>query len=117
MNRGIASTFIDPPKSPDDCLFAKMSSNFSADLHSQVEPCIFGGSPDCSQCGCAISSALHWIRTREIAGPFRIDHLIEASIKVGLVMNRLRSRSIQLRRWEHNEPKPDQKTKLVRIQT
>ncbi len=117
MNRGIASTFIDPPKSPDDCLFAKMSSNFSADLRSQVEPCIFGGSPDCSQCGCAISSALHWIRTREIAGPFRIDHLIEASIKVGLVMNRLRSRSIQLRRWEHNEPKPDQKTKLVRIQT
>jgi len=117
MNRGIASTFIDPPKSPEDCLFAKMSANFSSDLRSQVEPCVFGGTPDCSQCGCAISSGLHWIRTVEIAGPLKVDHFIEGSIEVGLALNRFRSRSIRLPRWVRNEPTPNQETKLVRIQS
>jgi len=116
MNRGIASTFIDPPKTPDDCLFAKMSANFSADLSSQVEPCVFGGTPDCSQCGCAISSGLHWIRTLEIAGPLKIDHFIEGSIQVGVAMNRFRSRSIRLPRWGRNAARPNQTTKLVQIQ-
>ena len=117
MNRGIASTFIDPPKGPDDCLFAKMSANFSADLSSQIEPCVFGGTPDCSQCGCAISSGLHWVRTLEMAGPLKIDHFIGSSIEVGLMMNRFRSQSIRLPRWVRNEPTPNQKTKLVRIQS
>jgi MoaA/NifB/PqqE/SkfB family radical SAM enzyme len=117
MKPGIAATLIDPPKSPDDCLFAKMSLNFSADLASQVEPCIFGGKPDCSQCGCAISSGLHWIRTLQIAGSLKIDHFIEGSIGVGLLMKRLRSGSTLLPRWQRNQPKTNQETKLVRIQS
>jgi MoaA/NifB/PqqE/SkfB family radical SAM enzyme len=117
MNSGIAATFIDPPKSPDDCLFAKMSLNFSADLNSQVEPCIFGGKPDCSQCGCAISGGLHWIRTLEIAGSLKIGHFIDSSIAMGLLMKRFRSGSIQLPRWKRNEPKTNQQTKLVQIQS
>jgi hypothetical protein len=104
MNDGVAATFIDPPKSPEDCLFAKMSLNFSADLTSQVEPCIFGGAPDCSQCGCAISSGLHWIRSFEIAGSLKVDHFIEGSIAVGLWMKRLRTGSVQFSRWERSEP-------------
>jgi hypothetical protein len=117
MTPGIAATFIAPPTSPDDCLFAKMSLNFSADLTSPVEPCIFGGTPDCSQCGCAISSALHWIRMLEIVGPLKIAHFVEGSVGIGLLMKRLRSDSMQLPRWEHNEPETNQKTKLVRIQS
>jgi hypothetical protein len=69
MNEGIARTILRPPSNPDDCLFPKMSANYSADLKSRVEPCVFGGVPDCSQCGCAISSGLHWVKPIKLAGP------------------------------------------------
>ena len=117
MNQGIASAFIDTPKSPDDCLFAKMSANFSADLDSRVEPCIFGGTPDCSQCGCAISSGLHWIRTLNIVAPLKVDHFIQRSIGIGLIMNRLGSRSIGLPRWVDSKTRPIRKPRLAKIQS
>jgi MoaA/NifB/PqqE/SkfB family radical SAM enzyme len=117
MNKGIASSLITPPRNPDDCLFAKMSANFSADLQSRVEPCVFGGTPDCSQCGCAITSGLHWIRTVPVAGPLKVDHFIEGSIRIGLMMNRIRARSIRLPRWDDKEHKPYSKSKLVQIQS
>src|SRR5262249_564723 len=69
VNDVIAAASVDPPKSPADCLFSKMSANYSADLETRVEPCVFGGTPDCSQCGCAASSGLHWIRNVKAAGP------------------------------------------------
>jgi MoaA/NifB/PqqE/SkfB family radical SAM enzyme len=89
FTEGMALALVHPPSNPSDCLFSKMSVNYSADLRSRVEPCVFGGSPDCSQCGCAISSALHWIRTIELAGPVKIDHFIGGSINIGLLVNRL----------------------------
>src|SRR5258706_12806555 len=72
MNEGVAQAFLYPPKNPDDCLFSKMSANYSADLETRVEPCVFGGTPDCSQCGCAVSSGLHLMRTVKVAGPLRV---------------------------------------------
>jgi hypothetical protein len=47
-------------------LFSKMSTNYSADLTTRVEPCPFGSTPDCNQCGCVISSGLH--RVQKSAG-------------------------------------------------
>jgi len=49
MNRGIARALQSPPATPRECMFARMSTNYSADLQTRVEPCIFGGTPDCSQ--------------------------------------------------------------------
>src|ERR1700721_18993 len=69
MNEGVAGAIVRPPSDPGDCVFSKMSANYSADLRTRVEPCVFGGNPDCSQCGCAISSGLHWIRGVKFAGP------------------------------------------------
>jgi MoaA/NifB/PqqE/SkfB family radical SAM enzyme len=43
MNRGIATAICSPPADPHSCMFAKMSTNYSADLQTRVEPCIFGG--------------------------------------------------------------------------
>lgn len=117
MNQGIASTFTNAPKSPEECLFARMSANFSADLDSRIEPCVFGGTPDCSQCGCAISSGLHWIRELKIVGPLKIDHFIQRSIRIGLVMSRFSSRSIGLPRWSNSQLTPTRKPKFVQIQT
>jgi organic radical activating enzyme len=116
VTEGMARAFVHPPSNPDDCLFSKMSANYSADLQSRVEPCVFGGEPDCSQCGCAISSGLHWIRTIKLAGPVKIDHFVRGSIGVGLLVNRLRSRSIRPSRWHSRVAKQKSRADLVQIQ-
>jgi len=113
---GMARAILHPPSNPDDCLFSKMSVNYSADLQSRVEPCVFGGTPDCSQCGCSISSALHWIRTIKLAGPVKIDHFVRGSIAVGTLMNRVRSRTVRPSRWQPGAPNPKPPANLVQIQ-
>lgn len=116
FNEGLANALLHPPENPADCLFARMSANYSADLVSRVEPCVFGGTPDCSQCGCAISSGLHWIRRVPVAGPVMVDHFIQGSINVGLFVNRLRARSAQPSRWQPRAPQPSANSGLVQIQ-
>jgi hypothetical protein len=96
---GLAKAFLRPPENPDDCLFAKMSANYSADFETRVEPCVFGGTPDCSQCGCAASSGLHWVKGVTVAGPIKLNHFIGSSVKIGLMMNRFRSRAVRPDRW------------------
>jgi MoaA/NifB/PqqE/SkfB family radical SAM enzyme len=100
FNAGLAQASLYPPKNPDDCLFAKMSANYSADFETRVEPCVFGGTPDCSQCGCAASSGLHWVKNIKAVGPVKMDHFIGSSVKIGLLVNRLRSRAAQPGRWK-----------------
>ena len=86
---GVAKAVLRPPESPSECAFARVSANYTADLRTRVRPCVFGGNPDCAQCGCAISSALHWI-TNEKLGPVRARHLFNASMGINSAMNRLR---------------------------
>jgi organic radical activating enzyme len=114
---GMAQAFLHPPSNPNECLFSKMSANYSADLQSRVEPCVFGGTPDCSQCGCAISSGLHWIKTIKVAGPVKIDHLVRGSIGVGMWMNRLRLQSIQPARWRPGAAKLKPPVDFVQIES
>jgi len=105
MNNGIADAIVRPPANPDSCMFARMSTNYSADLSTRVEPCIFGGRPDCSQCGCAISSGLHWLKTLR-AGPLRVEHLALSAAFIGAFMGKLRRGYKSHPRW---------KSKLVQI--
>jgi len=100
LPRGMARAFVKPPESPEHCLFSKMSLNFSADLQTHVEPCVFGGTPDCSRCGCSISSALHWIRDIKVAGPLKIGHLVQGSLAVGSAMRKLRGDDGAPDRWK-----------------
>jgi hypothetical protein len=100
FNKGLAKALLNPPANPQDCVFSKMSANYSADLRSRVEPCVFGGTPDCSQCGCAISSGLHWIRTEKVVGPLKVGHFIQGSIKIGRLMNRFRPSAPDPARWQ-----------------
>lgn len=99
FNEGLAQAFLRPPTNPSDCLFAQMSANYSADLETRVEPCVFGGNPDCSQCGCAVSSGLHWIRGINVAGPVKIDHLLASSMKIGFLANLFRAAEKRPSRW------------------
>jgi len=109
VNEGVARTWITPPAKPSECIFSRMSANYSADLKTRIEPCVFGGTPDCSQCGCAISSALHWIKDIKVAGPVKVGHLVRGSMAVGSTLNRLRPHAGDPQRWKtepqvENEP-------------
>src|SRR4029077_3582639 len=106
-----------PPASPADCLFAKMSANFSADLVTRVEPCVFGGTPNCAECGCMASSGLHWIRTVKVAGPLRVGHFVGGSVGIGSLVNRLRRRGDRPTRWGPSGPGNGKKPELVQIAT
>jgi MoaA/NifB/PqqE/SkfB family radical SAM enzyme len=115
MNEGLAASIRRPPEDPDACIFSKMSVNYSADLRSRVEPCIFGGTPDCSQCGCAASTGIQSVGNITLAGPLRIGHLLEGSIRVGRLMNRIRRRHAAPERWQPGAPASGAKPGLVQI--
>jgi MoaA/NifB/PqqE/SkfB family radical SAM enzyme len=99
MNAGIADAIRVPPVSPAACMFSRMSTNYSADLSTRVEPCIFGGDPDCAQCGCAISSGLHWLKEIPLAGPLRVKHIALSSATIGSAMGKLRRNYRAHPRW------------------
>ena len=98
-NIGISHAIRVPPANPKECMFSRMSTNYSADLTTRVEPCIFGGKPDCSQCGCAISSGLHWLKDFRLARLLKLEHIARTSISMGSVVGRLRGGYNPHERW------------------
>lgn len=90
MTPGIAAAFATPPANPRDCVFSRMSVNYSADLQTDIQPCFFGGEPDCRQCGCAVTAGLHWVGTKRILGPLRASHVMHASIAIGQMVSSVR---------------------------
>jgi hypothetical protein len=92
-----------------------MSTNFSADLTTRVEPCIFGGTPDCNQCGCVVSSGLHHVQQRNLLGPLKIGHLVRGSTAIGSMMNRLRAGSANPSRWGALRRTPSSAPDFVQI--
>jgi MoaA/NifB/PqqE/SkfB family radical SAM enzyme len=72
-----------PPKSPEECIFARTTETISADLRTQITPCQFGGDPDCEQCGCIASMALAAVGHHRVAGRITAGHLFMASDRLG----------------------------------
>ena len=114
MSPSMARTLLTPPANPQECLFSKMSTNYSADLRTRVEPCIFGGTPDCSQCGCAVTAGMHQLKNVRLLGPLKAGHLVRASIAIGSAANRLRAGSVMPSRWG-SLPSPQPESPLVQI--
>jgi MoaA/NifB/PqqE/SkfB family radical SAM enzyme len=85
LPQGATEAFAHPPKDPRSCTFSRVSVNYSADLKTRVEPCFFGGDPDCSQCGCAVSAGLHWLHERPLGLGIKVGDLIDASLAWGNV--------------------------------
>jgi hypothetical protein len=85
---GTGKAFAEPPKSPEACTFSRISVNYSADLRTRIEPCFFGGNPDCSQCGCAVSAGLHWLHERPLAFGLKYGTVMDWTIAVGRVSRR-----------------------------
>jgi MoaA/NifB/PqqE/SkfB family radical SAM enzyme len=113
---GYAQALLHPPESPKACGFSRLSKNYSADLKTRVEPCVFGGDPDCSQCGCSASAATHWISEIRVAGPLKAKHLLHGSMKIGNAMAHLQH--VALPSWREREKSPGtEKISLVQIST
>ncbi len=102
------------PSSPKECGFSRLSKNFSADLKTHVEPCVFGGDPDCSQCGCSASAATHWISGIRLIGPLKARHLLHGSMRIGSAMARLQK--VARPAWrERSQAAPEPAAELVQI--
>lgn len=83
MLEGAIQEFLAPPASPDRCIFAKTTLSLSADLLTKVEPCQFGGSPDCSRCGCMASMALAAVGHRKVVGAVTAGQIFWTSAALG----------------------------------
>jgi organic radical activating enzyme len=100
MTPSLARAMLSPPENPSSCLFARMSTNYTADLRTRVDPCIFGGTPDCSQCGCAVTIGAGHLQEYKLLGPLKAGHLVRGSMAIGSAWKRLRRKSAVPERWQ-----------------
>ena len=80
-----------PPASPKDCIFARTTLTVSSDLKTRVTPCQFGGTPDCSQCGCIASMVLAAVGHHKVLPGVSAGQLFFLSDLIGKGVNKLRS--------------------------
>ena len=85
-----------PPQSPEECVFARTTTCISADLERRIEPCQFGGVPDCANCGCMASAALEAIGRHTLPLGVRVGALFDRSLRVGNTVRRLRGSALTL---------------------
>jgi sulfatase maturation enzyme AslB (radical SAM superfamily) len=78
-----------PPKSPDECIFARTTETISADLRTPITPCQLGGNPDCEQCGCIASMGLAAVGHYRVLGQLTAGHLFMTSDRLGKVWRSL----------------------------
>lgn len=93
MPNGLLDAYLTPPESPDDCIFAMTTDCVSADLETRITPCQFGGTPDCSNCGCIASAALAAVGRHKLPGGLQVEKLFWGSIRVGKTIRRFRGNS------------------------
>ena len=87
----LLAVYADPPQSPEECVFARITTTISADLTTKISPCQFGGRPDCSNCGCAASAGLAAIARHRLLGVIPIGTVLNGSIRIGEQVRRLAS--------------------------
>jgi MoaA/NifB/PqqE/SkfB family radical SAM enzyme len=83
INEETLAVYETPPRSPDECLFARITTSISADLTTKITPCQFGGAPDCSNCGCLASAGLGAVGRHKLMCVISIDSLLNRSLRIG----------------------------------
>ena len=91
MPRQLLDAYLEPPASPEDCIFAQTTDCVSADLQTRITPCQFGGAPDCANCGCMASAGLAAIGRHRLGGLLPIDALFAGSLRIGRTIAAARS--------------------------
>ena len=85
--------YLEPPSSPDECIFARTTDCLSADLETRIEPCQIGGRPDCSRCGCLASAGLAAVGRFQLPGGLPVARVLGWSEAVGRVVGRITGRA------------------------
>lgn len=83
MPKQVISGYRNPPKSPEECIFARTTLNLTANLENKVVPCQFGGTPDCSQCGCFASAGLAAVGEYQLFGKIPLRKIFNVSDNIG----------------------------------
>lgn len=90
LPKGLIDVYANPPDSPDECVFARTTTSYSADLTTKITPCQFGGAPDCSNCGCIASAGLAAVARHQLFGFIPVGTIFTGSLRVGEKMKKLR---------------------------
>ena len=93
LPKELIEMFATPPESPQDCVFARVTSSISADLTTKISPCQFGGVPDCSNCGCTASVGLAAIAKYRVFGFIPVGSIFKGSTRIGEQVRRLISQN------------------------
>jgi hypothetical protein len=83
MPQQVLDGYLAPPASPADCVFAQSTVCVSADLHTHISPCQFGGNPVCRECGCMASAGLASVGRYKIGGFLPVSEIFQTSCKIG----------------------------------
>lgn len=83
MRPTIVAGYLNPPSTPDDCIFAKTTACVSSDLKKAITPCQFGGDPDCTQCGCMASMGLDALGRYKLGKVVPLKTIFAGSVRVG----------------------------------
>jgi MoaA/NifB/PqqE/SkfB family radical SAM enzyme len=91
MSERVLREFLNPPKSPEECIFARTTQIVSADLQTRVTPCQFGGKPDCSQCGCMASMGLAAVGHLKVGAGINLGKIFRVSERIGESIDKIRN--------------------------
>jgi MoaA/NifB/PqqE/SkfB family radical SAM enzyme len=86
--------FRKPPQSPAECIFARTTLSFTADLKNRITPCQFGGEPDCKQCGCFAAAGLKAVGDQQLLGLFPGRAIYNAADAIGKRTARMLGRPV-----------------------
>jgi len=90
MTEPIIREYASPPRSPDECIFARSTATISADLKTRVTPCQFGGKPDCTQCGCIATMGLAAVGHTKALPGVSLGGVMRVSSAIGETVHRVR---------------------------
>lgn len=85
LPRMVLEGYRRPPRSPDECTFARLTTCVSADLKTRVEPCQIGGKPVCEECGCIASAGMHAVASMKLGGLLPVSAILNTSMRIGCV--------------------------------
>ncbi len=81
LPRLVLEGFRRPPRSPEECTFARLTTCLSADLETRITPCQFGGKPVCAECGCIASAGMHGLANYRLGGLLPVSTILNASMR------------------------------------
>ena len=83
LPRMVLASYRNPPRSPAECTFARLSTCLSADLRTRIGPCQLGGRPVCAECGCLASAGMHAVSGIKLGGLVPLSTVVNASLSLG----------------------------------